>query len=114
MREILAVTQWRRREEVLGKDVIDAEAKKIGVTKDIAWSDDGKLAMIVEMYDETESFLSFDEVDKIGDVVFVKLKTKLQAVPAITCPMCKHKNHPEAKFCAKCGHALSQPKEDKP
>lgn len=104
--------EWRRRDEVVGKDVIDAEAKKIGVTKDIAWSRDGKLALVIESEDEQESFLSFDEVDRIGDVVFVKTKTSLQLVPTVNCPMCKHKNPTEAKFCAKCGHTL-EPKDEK-
>ena len=100
------MTQWRRREEVVGRDVIDAEAKKIGITKDIAWSQEGRLAIVIESEDEQESFLSFDEIERIGDVVFVKAKTSLHPVPTIICPMCKHKNLIEAKFCAKCGRTL--------
>ncbi len=100
------MVQWRRREEVIGKEVVDGDAKKLGVTKDIAWSSDGRLAVIIESAEEEESFLSFDEIEKIGDVVFVKGKSALVAAPSITCPVCKHKNLVEAKFCAKCGRAL--------
>jgi len=105
--------EWRRRDEVVGKDVIDAEAKRIGVTKDIAWSQDGRLALVIESDDEQEAFLSFGDVERIGDVVFVKTKMSLQSVPTITCPTCKHKNPVEAKFCAKCGHTLESAEDKK-
>ncbi len=100
------MVQWKRREEVVGKEVIDADAKKLGVTKDLAWSDDGRMALVIEYGDEEESFLSFDEIERIGDVVFVKAKSALTAAPSIICPVCKHKNLLEAKFCAKCGRTL--------
>jgi DNA-directed RNA polymerase subunit RPC12/RpoP len=98
---------------VIGKEVIDADAKKLGVTKDLAWSDDGRMALIIEFGEEDESFLSFDEIERIGDVVFVKAKSALVAAPAITCPVCKHRNLVEAKFCAKCGRTLEGKEEKK-
>jgi len=100
------LVQWRRREELVGKDVVDSEARKLGVTKDFAWSPDGRLALVIESGEEEESFLSFDGIQKIGDVVFVKAKSELLVAPSVTCPVCKHKNLVEAKFCAKCGHIL--------
>lgn len=102
------MVRWRRREEVVGKDVIDADAKKIGATKDLAWSDEGAFALVIEVAEEEEVFLPFDDVEKIGDVIFVKAKASLQTVPMKTCPMCKQKNLLEAMFCAKCGHALEE------
>ena len=99
------MVEWKRREEVIGKDVIDADAKKLGVTKDLAWSSDGRMALVIET-DEEEFFLSFSEIERIGDVVFVKAKSALASAPSIICPVCKHKNLPEAKFCAKCGRTL--------
>lgn len=91
---------------MIGKEVIDGDARKLGFTKDLAWSDDGRLALIIESSDEEESFLSFNEIEKIGDVVFVKAKSALEIAPTVTCPVCKHKNLVEAKFCAKCGRTL--------
>jgi sporulation protein YlmC with PRC-barrel domain len=105
--------QWRRREEVIGKEVVDSEAKKLGVTKDFAWSSDGRLALVIETGEEEESFLSFDEIEKIGDVVFVKAKSALVVAPSVICPVCKHKNLVEAKFCAKCGRILENREEKK-
>jgi len=108
-----AMVQWRRREEIVGKEVIDSDAKKIGVAKDLAWSNDGKLALIVESSDEDEAYLTFGEIERIGDVVFVRAKSALESVPSITCPVCKHKNLVEAKYCAKCGRTLEGKEEKK-
>ena len=105
--------QWRRREEVIGKEVVDSEAKKLGVTKDFAWSSDGRLALVIEAGEEEESFLSFDDIEKIGDVVFVKAKSALVVAPSVICPVCKQKNLVEAKFCAKCGRVLENKEEKK-
>ncbi len=105
--------QWRRREEVVGKEVIDGDARKLGVTKDLAWSSDGRSALVIESGDEEESFLPFGEIEKIGDIVFVKAKSALVVAPSVTCPVCKHKNLVEAKFCAKCGRALDGKEEKK-
>jgi sporulation protein YlmC with PRC-barrel domain len=105
--------QWRRREEVIGKEVVDSEAKKLGVTKDFAWSSDGRLALVIEAGEEEESFLSFDDIEKIGDVVFVKAKSALVVAPSVICPVCKNKNLVEAKFCAKCGRVLENRDEKK-
>lgn len=107
------MVQWRRREEVIGKEVVDSEAKKLGVTKDFAWSSDGRLALVIEAGDEEESFLSFDDIEKIGDVVFVKAKSALVVAPSVICPVCKQKNLVEAKFCAKCGRILENREEKK-
>jgi len=106
------LVQWRRREEVIGREVIDGDAKKLGVTKDLAWSDDGRLALLIELGEEEEFFLPFEDIERIGDVVFVRAKSALMAAPSITCPVCKHKNLLEAKFCAKCGRTL-EGKEEK-
>jgi sporulation protein YlmC with PRC-barrel domain len=100
------LVEWKRREAVIGKDVIDGDAKKLGVTKDLAWSSDGRMALVIESDNEEEFFLSFTEIERIGDVVFVKARSALSAAPSVVCPVCRHKNLPEAKFCAKCGRTL--------
>lgn len=107
------MVQWRRREELIGKELIDGDAKRVGTAKDLAWTADGRLALIIELSDEEEAFLPFEEIERIGDVVFVKPKTAFQTAPTVTCPVCKHKNLLEAKFCAKCGKSLETREEKK-
>ena len=96
---------------MIGKDIIDSEANKIGIAKDLAWSEDGIFAVVVEGPDEEESFLPFESVEKVGDVIFVKVKASMVSIPMRTCPMCKHKNPIEAMFCAKCGRTLEETNE---
>lgn len=106
------MVQWRRREDAIGKEVIDGDARRIGLAKDLAWSNDGKMALVIELTNEDEAFLPFDEIERIGDVIFVKAKSALESAPTIACPICKHRNPVEAKFCAKCGRTL-EGKEEK-
>ena len=68
------MVKWHHREELVGKEIIDGEAKKIGAVKDLAWSNEGKLAIVVERGREEEYYLPFDQVEKIGDVVFARLE----------------------------------------
>ena len=96
---------------MIGKDIIDSDANKIGIAKDLAWSEDGIFAVVVEGADEEESFLPFESVEKVGDVIFVKAKASMVSIPMRTCPMCKHKNPIEAMFCAKCGRTLEETNE---
>jgi len=96
---------------VIGKDIIDSDANKIGIAKDLAWSEDVIFAVVVEGAEEEESFLPFDSVEKVGDVIFVKVKASMVSIPMRTCPMCKHKNPIEAMFCAKCGRTLEETNE---
>ncbi len=100
--------KWRRRDELASKEVIDAEAKKAGVVKDLAWSAEGKLALVVERDKNEEAYVAFDAIDKVGDVIFIKSSGALETVPTKVCPTCKHRNPLEAKFCAKCGKTLEE------
>ncbi len=100
--------KWRRREEIVGKETIDAEAKKAGVVKDLAWAPDGKLALVIEKERNEEAFLAFDQIDKIGDVVFIKSASGMESIPSKVCPTCKLKNPLDAKFCARCGKTLEE------
>lgn len=106
------MAKFHRREEIIGKDVIESDAKRVGTVKDLAYSLDGKVALIVEQTIEKgrvqEGFLSFDKIDKIGDVVLVKSVQDLEVIPVVerACPNCKAKNPIDVKFCFKCGVTL--------
>jgi len=108
------LAKFHRREEIIGKEVIESEAKKVGMVKDLAYSLDGKIALIVEQAVEKgriqEGFLSFDKIEKIGDVVLIKSVQDLDIVPVVerTCPNCKAKNPVDVKFCFKCGVTLEE------
>jgi sporulation protein YlmC with PRC-barrel domain len=100
--------KWRRREEIVGKEAIDSEAKKVGSVKDLAWVPEGKLALVIEKERGEEAYLAFDQIEKIGDVVFIKSSSALESIPSKVCPTCKLKNPIDAKFCARCGKTLEE------
>jgi sporulation protein YlmC with PRC-barrel domain len=109
--------KYYTREDLVGKEVIEAEAKKIGVVKDLAFSIEGKAALILDRIDEKgeiqEAILPFDKILKMGDVILVKSASDLEAsTPGRICPNCKSKNPINAKYCFKCGVTL-QKKEKK-
>jgi sporulation protein YlmC with PRC-barrel domain len=101
------MVKYHRREELTGKELIDSNAKKVGVVRDIAYSLDGKIALIVERSDAQEAVLAFDKIEKIGDVVFIKSVESLEVAEKV-CPNCKHKNPLGAKFCFRCGKKIPE------
>jgi len=108
------LTKYHRREELVGKEVIESEAKKVGTVKDLAYSLEGKVALVVEHTMEKgkiqEGFLSFDKIERIGDVVLVKSVQDLEVAPVVerACPNCKAKNPVDSKYCFKCGVTLTE------
>ena len=54
--QVTSLVEWHRREEIIGKEVIDSTAKKIGFVRDLAYSADGRLALILENEKAEEVF----------------------------------------------------------
>jgi len=110
------MSKFFKREEVLGKEVIDEEGMKIGTVKDLAFSVEGKIALVVEKPNKSEIKLAIELINKIGDVILVKPreakvteKPRLKPQVEIICPNpnCRYKNLPGTKFCKKCGIRLT-------
>ncbi len=111
------MVKYHRREEIVQKEVIESAAKKAGVIKDLAYTTDGKLILVVDTTSEKgdirEGFLPFEKILKIGDVVLIKSLDDLEIVPVAerVCPNCKGRNPVDSKFCFKCGVTLEKPTE---
>lgn len=76
------MVKYHLREEIIDKEVIELEAKKVGIIKDLAFTLDGELVLIVETETKEgelkETFLPFKKIIKIADVVLVKSKEDLE------------------------------------
>jgi len=114
--------RFYRREELVGKEVYDTKAMHIGAAKDVAYSKDGKPALIVTKGNR-EEIIPFQDISEIGEIILVKRtlmettatlpppkrEERIAAVqgpsaePSKTCPKCGMGNRPTAKFCVKCG-----------
>ena len=107
------MAKYRRHEELTGKEVIESEAKRVGVIRDLAFTLEGKLALVVETETKSgelrEAFLPFNKIIKIGDVVLIKSLDDLEVSSDSSkiCPNCKEKNLATAKYCYTCGVTIS-------
>jgi sporulation protein YlmC with PRC-barrel domain len=128
--------RFYRREELVGKEVYDAFALHVGTAKDVAYSTDGKTALVVSKGKKEET-IPFQNISEIGDIILLKrqhapvegkatepmpeagklesemtigtsIQTRVPSVPAPkTCPKCQRENKPTAKFCLKCGYKFA-------
>jgi len=77
-----SMSQYLKREDVLGKLVIDAEANTVGTVKDIAFSPTGEFAFVVQKKDsEEEVTIPISKVRKIGEFILLKEETKAPVRP---------------------------------
>jgi sporulation protein YlmC with PRC-barrel domain len=103
------LVKYHRREELIDKEVIESEAKRAGFIRDLAYTPEGKIALVVERETNKgelrETFLSFNKILKIGDVVLIKSADDLEVSSdsGRICPNCKERNPASAKYCHKCG-----------
>jgi sporulation protein YlmC with PRC-barrel domain/ribosomal protein L40E len=103
--------------KLIGKDVYDSEADKIGKVSNVGYSKDGKIALIVETEESKEEIIPFESISKVGDIILLKqsfqVKTEalekpkeIRELEEKICPKCGRKNEPKARFCVKCGYKL--------
>lgn len=113
----------RRLNEIIGMDVINMKAEKIGKIDSIALDESGRVEFIVKLEDGKEHVITQENVLAISDVMLVKLSTedfppsekgkKIAKKPVssdqrtIICPSCGFINRPNAKFCTNCGRPLT-------
>lgn len=107
-----------RRDEIVGKDVYDLEAKKVGSVSDLAFSSDAKPALVVSKQDKSEEIVPLEFVDRLGDIVLLRVNRSGNA-PAPTqtqsnnvnvsapssgriCVKCGQVNPLSVRFCTKC------------
>lgn len=94
-----------RRDEIVGKDVYDLEAKKVGSVSDLAFSSDAKPALVVTKQDKSEEIVPLESVDKLGDIVLLKVnRLGTAAQPSQTQPNIPDASPPtNSRICVKCG-----------
>ena len=63
--------KYYRREKLVGKEVYDADALHVGTAKDVAYSTDGKTALVVSKGKKEET-IPFQNISEIGDIILLK------------------------------------------
>jgi sporulation protein YlmC with PRC-barrel domain/ribosomal protein L40E len=117
VRNLSSQKKFYKREDVMGKKVVNQDALEVGSVKDTAFDIEGKLHLIVTKKDsEEEDFVSISDIKAFGDYILLKAppaavigtsqETSQTAITSKTCPKCGHVNSPNVGYCTKCGTKL--------
>ncbi len=114
---------YLKREELVGKSVIAADASIFGTVEDLVATADGKIGISITLRNPLDTMantiVGSDAIQAMGDVILLKpnrntVFTGLQPAPppstnyALTrsCNRCGHANSATSHFCIKCGLKL--------
>lgn len=93
-----------RRDELMGKDVYDFNARKVGTVADIAFSEDAKPVLVLAKPDKTEEMMPLEMVDRFGDIVLLKANSTQAPVPPPVPTVNSTGGSPSnGRICIKCG-----------
>ena len=122
----MSTKKFYKREDLIGKTVINQDANEVGTVKDTAFDVEGKMALIISKKDsQEEEYISINDIRSMNDVILLKenpgTKTLTLPNPQVTvvqtqaaapplskvCPKCGHVNPQSGQFCVKCGNRLA-------
>lgn len=93
-----------RRDELIGKDAYDFNARKVGMVTDVAFSEDAKPVLVVVKPDKTEEMVPLDSVDRLGDIVLLKAAgSPTTSAPPIRATVSSSSAPSNGRICIKCG-----------
>lgn len=108
-----------RREDVIGKKVITSDGNTFGEVRDIAFSLDGSVGLVVSAVSGSDVVVPMRQASAVGEFVLLSTsKPETTAAPVqprpappavnpVNCPACGSPVKPGARFCGKCGQKLS-------
>ncbi len=105
-----------KREDVTGKKVITPDGNSLGLVKDLAFSTDGSVGLVIAKKDNSETVVPIRQTSAIGEFILLsttpieRTASPAQPAPAANvppvCPSCGNTVRLGAKFCGKCGSKL--------
>ncbi len=88
---------------VIGLSVYDAEARRVGVVKEIGIQPgQSGIILAITKTDGTAAVVKWEEIRKIGEIVLLGGEVSSD----IRCAKCGNTNTPSSKFCETCGNKL--------
>ena len=96
--------------KLVGMSVFDGDASLLGTVKDIGLRDNKtRIVMVISTTEQGEKEIPWEQISKIGDIVFLKAQEGSRQTPAMVsakCSKCGSVNKPDSKFCEECGNKL--------
>ena len=106
--------------DIVGMDVFDESAKRLGKTIFVGVDDNQKLVLVVSDVNGNEENISWGRVSAVGEVIFLGKcecdseeiipKVTESVVPVgegLRCSNCNFDNKPDSKFCESCGNEMN-------
>ncbi len=106
----MAQKRFYKREELIGKQVVNQDGNIVGTVKETGYDAEGRMAIIVQTKDGKEQYYSIADIRGIGDVVILRENAGLPtpaSVGGVVCPYCGYVNPPGSLFCMKCGSKIA-------
>ena len=97
---------------IMGMDVFDENAKKIGVAKQVGVSSNQTIVLVISDKEGNDVTINWDRIGTVGEVIFLGKNTtkttqaEIQPGEGLRCPSCNFDNKPDSKFCESCGAKL--------
>ena len=98
---------------IMGMDVFDENAKKIGVAKQVGVDSNQTIILVISDSEGNDVTINWDRIGTVGEVIFLGKNSsgqpetqKIQAGEGLRCSSCNFDNKPDSKFCESCGTKL--------
>ena len=98
---------------IMGMDVYDENAKKIGTAKQVGEDSNQTVVLAISDSEGNDVTINWDRIGTVGEVIFlgknstnVSEISNLQSGEGLRCPSCNFDNKPDSKFCESCGTKL--------
>ena len=98
---------------IMGMDVFDENAKKIGIAKQVGVNSTQTLVLVISDKEGNDVSVNWDRIGTVGEVIFLGKNDKNAAQVSTVkvgegarCPDCNFDNKPDSKFCEMCGTQL--------
>jgi sporulation protein YlmC with PRC-barrel domain len=90
---------------IVGMSVYDANAKKVGVAKQVGINSSNQVVLIISRNDGQDQAVEWNKIKKIGEIILLGDGSE-RASSGVICSKCNFENKAGSKFCESCGNKL--------
>ena len=95
---------------IMGMEVYDENAKKIGVAKQVGVNSNQTIILVVSDIEGNDVSINWNRIGTVGEVIFLGKNSgestnisKIEPGAGSRCTSCNFDNKPDSKFCESCG-----------